>query len=63
MGGDGRGVRETKRYCWPTYHGVNMRNHLVRGDLTVLLQELPCRGDIFLDLVVVPRDELGVTVL
>lgn len=46
-----------------TYHGVNMSNHLVWRDFTVLLQELPCMGDIFLDLFVVPRGELGVTVL
>lgn len=39
-----------------TYHGVNVGNHLVWGYFTVLLQELPCGGYVFLDIFAVPRD-------
>ena len=46
---DGRQGREIKKHCWQTYHGVYVANHLVWGDLTVLFQELPRRGDISLD--------------
>ena len=49
LGGRLRAGWGRKSYCWQTYHGVNMSDHLVWGDPTVFLQELPRGSDIILD--------------
>ena len=52
-------ARDRKKYCWETYHGVDVSNHLVWRNLTVLLQERPRGGDVFLDIFIVPGDRVA----